>query len=82
MPKETPEHLGPIFLVKGGMEGMNPEVLCSTGGSPGSRDAVWTGISSGQGLLDRDLLQAGAVSRREWSLERDTLWTRSLTRQG
>lgn len=73
-----PEHLGPIFLVKRGVEGMNPEVLCSAGGSPGSREAVWTGMSSGQGLLDRDLLQAGMVSRREWSLDKDAHQTGAL----
>lgn len=74
-----PEHLGPIFLVKGGVEGMNPEVLCSTGGSPGSREAVWTGMSSGLGCpLDRDLLQVGMVSRREWSLDKDAHQTGAL----
>lgn len=47
---------------------MSPEVLCSTEGSPGSRDAVQTGMSSRQGSSpDRGGLQKGMVSGKGWS---------------
>lgn len=89
MPKEMPEHLGALFWVKGGVEGMEPELLCSTEGSPGSGDAVsrlgcpldWdygTGMLSRQGRISGQ----GCCSGREGSLDRDVVQAETASRQG